>query len=192
MARIEAFELSRLDASSNGRKEKVAARKAMIAAMRTIVRTARGNELTPGTHNKLLMTRRRSDIGVLSAARGILRDAEAVKNELVVLGLPDTCINDLRSLVEIFESTMGGRRTGRDDMAKVEGREDAVIDTVSKALSKLDIVVPNVVRDDPGLIASWKRTREVVGGPAPKKRAAKSTVSAEVVPIAGDPSKKAS
>jgi hypothetical protein len=104
-----------------------------------------------------------SDSSVSAAAHALIRNAEAVKDHLIQLGLPATCISDLRAAVDVFESTRHGRRKGRSGVASSESNMTATFATAANALRTLDIVVPNTVKDDAGLLAAWKRGREVVG-----------------------------
>jgi len=162
-ARIESLAETRPVAAITGKKEKAEARAAVKKAMRDIVFTARGIALVPGKPNLLRMPERQSDVAVLAWAREFIRNAETVKDQLAELGLPVTRISDLRAAVDVFQSTIHGRREGRSGVASSEGNMTAAFAAASKALAKLDIVVPNVVKDDAGLFAAWKRGREVVG-----------------------------
>lgn len=186
---IEALAQAKPLAAGTGQKEKALAREAVKAAMQEIARTARGIELAPGTRNTLLMPRRGSDVVVLGAARTFIREAEAVREELGRLGLPDTCITALRAAVDVFESTMRGRRAGRTGVAAAAGGMKAAFGRASKALAKLDIVVPNAVKGDAALLAAWKRCREVVGGHSSRTAADRPEAPAAepVAAPAGDP-----
>jgi hypothetical protein len=176
VAHIEALAQTKPVAAGTSKK---VAREAVKAAMRKIARTGRGIERAPGTANPLRMPVRESDTTVLNAARAFIRNAEAVKDELVQLGLSPTCITDLRTAVDAFESAVSGRRAERSDVAKAHGSLKTVFAQASKALRKLDIVVPNVTNGDAGLLAAWNRSREVVRAGRRKPKAP--------TPVSADP-----
>jgi hypothetical protein len=175
-ARIESLAETRPVEAITARKAKAEARAAVTAAMREITRTGRGVHPAPGGTNALLMPARDSDASVFAAAHALIHNAEAVKDQLTQLGLPATCISDLRAAVDVFESTRHGRRRGRRGVASSESNMTAAFSAAAQALRTLDIVVPNAVKQDAGLLAGWKRDREVVG--ARKARATRKPVPA--------------
>jgi hypothetical protein len=100
------------------------------------------------------MPHRESDAAVLSAAYDFIRDAEVVKDDLVRLGPPATCVIDLRAAVNVFESTINQRQAGRSGVASSTGEMKAAFAANARTLAKLDIVVSDVVKNNAGLIAS--------------------------------------
>lgn len=146
----------------DGRKAQAAARQAARAAMRDIVRTAKGLELAPGATNPLLLPRAQSSVAVLTAGRTLVAEADAFKDQLLLLGLPGTALADLDTRLDVLESTMEARRSGRAAVAEVQARMRDAFARAAQALDKLDAVVPNAVNGDPGLLAAWERRRRVV------------------------------
>lgn len=184
-AEIEAHTLAKSLAAKSGRKSKAAAREAVIVVMQELVRTARGLAVTaPGLEHALEMPQQTSDIAILDAARSFVRQAEPIKDELVALRLPPTRIEELRRAAEVFDEAIDGRRAGRTDLAAARGGiTDALADGLS-AVRLLDVIVPNVVKDDPVLTAAWKRVRKVIEG--------RSRTTDVVYAEEGDPLRKAS
>ena len=189
-ARIDAHVQTRPPAN-DGRKEKAVAREAVKAAMRAIVRTAKGIERAPGTINTLVMPKGSSDVAVLAAARRLGHDAEAVKDQLAELGLEPACLSDLAKAVDVFDATIRACRAGRSNVAGSEGGIQGMFRLAFKALRTIDIVVANAVKDDPVLVAAWARDREVVGLRSSKARRAAESSSAVEPPATPEPTTSA-
>jgi hypothetical protein len=167
VVRIETLAEERAVLAAKGPKARMAARAALKTAMRDIAVTARGIELTPGGRNTLVMPRRASDIALLTSARSFVREAEAVKGQLVELGLAATCLSDLENAADVFEVTMEQRRAERRSVAASNAAMKVALADAARALAKLDIVVRNACRRDPAMLAAWTRDRKIVDGRSP-------------------------
>lgn len=173
IAQIEAHSLAQSVAARDGRTAKSAARLALRTAMRAVAKTARGLALSVrGGADVLRMPTRRSETEWLRAAHRFLEQAAPVADELVRLGLPPTFVADLRAATDRFHDTLEGRRTGRRQVAEARAGIRAALSDASQAVRQLEIVVPNVLKAHPDLLAGWRRDRQLVRGPRRSQPAA--------------------
>lgn len=192
VARIEALADAQAAAATLGQRERMEAREIVTAAIRDIAATARQLDRVPGTRNMLGLPRGRSDVAILRAARSFVREADRVKDQLAVLGLPLTCADDLSRAADVFEETLRQRRTGRRDVAASAAAMNAALSDASRALARLDVVVPHAVKRDPAILAGWKRDRTIVGGRSDAKSgsgeaAASSEAARQAEPTPAEP-----
>lgn len=164
VADVEAHATAKLVKVREGQRDRAARRSIMLSRMRTIARTSRGIRTASGAILTLQMPRRRSDVAVITAARAFLREAEAHHDRLVVLGLPTTCLAELREATEAFAASMAERRAGRSGVAGAQAGITAAIARGTDAAHTLDIVVLNTLGHDPVAFATWQRDRRVVEG----------------------------
>jgi hypothetical protein len=110
----------------------------------------------------LPMPARKSDVAVITAARSFLKEAEALQDQFVSLGLPPTCLTELREATDAFAAALAERRAGRSGVAGASAGITAAIAEGVEAARTLDIVVLNTIGNDPVLLATWQRDRRVV------------------------------
>ena len=181
-ARIGAHATRKPLTAADGREAIVASRALLLERLRLVVRTARGIRKAEGVNaNPLRMTRRVSDDVRIQTARRFLdvaeerRDDGLVRDQLVRLGLPVTCLAELRQAADDLEAALSARRGGRRGVASAQaGIASALADGLA-AVHTLDIVVPNAVESNPEVFAAWKRDRRVV------ERRSKATDAPDVV-----------
>jgi hypothetical protein len=169
-----AFE-THLDAKSTtaakSRQTKTAARNALKARMRGVMRTSRGVARVAGDGRKALrMPVRRSDIALLAAARACAKAAKPIEADCIHLGLPATFLADLRDAIDDYERVLRDRRTHRAAAAAAQKGTTAAIADGFSAIRTLDIVVTNVLGKDPVRFAGWRRGRRLAGGKRKKRR----------------------
>jgi hypothetical protein len=179
--------------SANGRRAMAVMRDAILTHMRVVARTARGMKAASAVHLTLRLPDRRSDAHVLSGARTFILQAEANQTELVRLGLPTTCLSELREATDALAHALTERHLGRSGTAAAQAGISAAIAAGSAAARTLDILVPNAVEHDPELFAAWRRDRRVVEGTSKRTSQPTPEVAAPAqttVPI--DPLQRAS
>ena len=169
---------------------KTARRKVILDRMRRIARTSTSVAVESGALLQLKMPKRSSDVAVSAAARTFLTQAEAYHDQFVALGLPATCLTDLREALDAFEAAMTDRRLGRAGVAAAQAGIKAALTTGANAARTLDVVVLNTVGHDPSLVAAWQRDRRIVEGTT-KATPSSDTATPEVVtapaaPAAGE------
>ena len=178
-AQIDAHVVAKPLAAADGQHSKAVARAAVTEAMQAIANTARGLvETAPKRDRKLRMPKRTADVAVLQAGRRFVGEAEAVRDQLLALGLPPAWLTKLREATDDLEAAMQKRRSGREAVSAAQKGIAAALTLASSALRTLDIVVPNTIAHDPVLVGAWERDRRVVEG-RPKHDTVTPTRTAE-------------
>jgi hypothetical protein len=148
--------------STEGARLKAATRAALANSLMVIARTARPIASdTPAIADVFLMPRPRSDSRLLIAGRQFARDAEKVSGRFIALGLPEDFIASLLARVDDLERARGVRDRGIRDNVAARTRIGIARASAFAAIRRLDIIVANALRDDPALLAVWKRDRKV-------------------------------
>jgi hypothetical protein len=164
VAQIEQHAAAKLVAVREGRRDRIARRKLIKNRMAIIARTSRGVTLPSGAALTLRMPTRRSDVAIVTSARAFLQEAEAHRDQLVRLGLPSTCLSELRAEAEAFDEALKDGRAGRSAVAAAQAGITAAFNDGLAAARLLDIVVPNTIGDDAVALAAWRRDRKVIEG----------------------------
>jgi hypothetical protein len=129
------------------------------------------------------MPKRRSDVAIITSARAFLREAEPHQDQLVNLGLPSTCLTELRATTDAFDEALKEARAGRSGVAAAQAAIRTALADGLNAARLLDIVVPNSI-DDAVSLAAWHRDRKVIEGKA-RGRSSSDAPSADLQP--GEP-----
>jgi hypothetical protein len=181
-------ELSRHDASKMATREEGSARKkatreALERLLDAIGRTARAMAArTPGFDEPFKMPHRKrlADQQLLTAGRVFLEHAVAAKAEFVRHGLPGRFVEELRELVGSFDGAVRGRQAKRGDHSAAQAGIDAALAQGLDAVRMLDVVVGNIMKDDPVAMAKWARDRQV--NPRQRLKAVTAVPPAPAVP----------
>ena len=164
-AKIGADATTKQVTATRGREAMAVTRALVVERMKTIARTARGVQKTPGAAGQpLRMPGKRSGVSLTTSARTFLREAEAREEELTRLGLPDTCLAELREAADALEKALGERRSGRLGHAEAQASLKGAMALSAGALRTLDIVVANALENDAALFEVWKGLRRVAKG----------------------------
>jgi hypothetical protein len=180
-------EASGQGAAREGAISKAAARQALWQALDAITRTARAID-TPGLAGKFHMPSARNDHELVTAARSFARHAAPLKAPFLAHGLRRTFLTDLQAVLEAFERATQDRLAARETSAAAKAGIEAALESALLALTRLDAIVLNMLRDRPTLLAEWNRARRVarVRASADRKPApATSTVTS--APVDGPP-----
>jgi hypothetical protein len=130
------------------------------------------------------MPKRRSDVAIITSARAFLREAEPHQDQMVNLGLPSTCLTELRATTDAFDEALKEARAGRSGVAAAQAAIRTALADGLNAARLLDIVVPNSIGDDAVSLAAWHRDRKVIEGRA-RGRSSSDAPSADLQP--GEP-----
>ena len=151
-----------MSAARAGKGRKATARKALLAQLGEISRTARAiAQKTPGLDDMFHLPDSRNDQALLTAGRLFARDAEAFTGHFVAHSLPSTFIADLQQAVEAFEEAIVGRDAEQDGHAATRVTIRAALSTATAAVKQLDAIVANHLRGDPATLVVWQRDRRV-------------------------------
>jgi hypothetical protein len=201
-ARIEANAIAKPVAVESGRTTKAAARVAVRQAMLEVAHTARGLKQQPEGGPRLLqMPKTKAEQEVVQAARRFVTLGESVKDELVSLGLSPTALERLAEATKRYADEIEERRHTRGKASELQRNLNEAMTMGLEAARELDIVVPNLLRGEPGLMANWRTNRRVLLGKrksaadSPPEAVAVAAPTAPATPAAaveGDPLLKAS
>jgi hypothetical protein len=175
-------------ASRGGAASKAAARQALNQALDAIARTARALDPT-GLGGKFYLPSARNDHELATTARRFGEEAAPLKAPLVAHGLPKSFLTDLQATLDAFERATQDRLAALEANAAAGAGISAAIDTAMAALTRLDPVVANTLRDEPARLAAWAAARHTTRVRAGRARAGRDGVPAEAVTSVPGPSK---
>jgi hypothetical protein len=180
-AAIETHMTAKLAADAEVRKVKSRTRAALRTQMKAVARTVRGLALQEESLVKRLrMPSKRTDVALASAARFFIQEAEVMQEKLVRMGLPPTVVIDLRTLVDGLEATSEQRRAGQASRASAQQGLSTALNQGTRAVRILDVIVVNVLRDDPMRLAAWNIARRLERS----SRASSNSAKAETAGVA--------
>jgi len=193
IARVEANAREKLLAAKDGRKARIATRTVVMDHLRVIARTARRVAKKAGVSvdNKLTLGKRRSDVAIVEMADTFITEVSKDPQPHIRLGLEPTFVEDLKNAVKAFQAATVNRTDGRRAVARAQKNIVSALSAGLDAATTLDVLLVNVTKNDPGLLAAWKRDRRIVGENKPRRGAAGKSV-VRVDKPAGDPVPKAS
>ena len=152
----------KMSAAREGKSNKATAREALLVSLETISRTARTiAEDTPGLEDKFYLPDPQTDQALLTAGRVFANDAEHFRSTFVAHAMPKAFVDDLHELVDRFEQAIHDREAGKDDHATARANIEAALSSGTVAVYKLDAIIANQLRGDPGTMATWRRDRRV-------------------------------
>jgi hypothetical protein len=159
---LSAQAISKMGAAGSGKDRKALARGALVEQLMAIGRTARGiAKDTEGFENTFRFPRQPSDQALLTAGHVFARDAETFKSAFLAHGMGNAFIDNLRERIEKFEQAIRAREAGKDGHTAAQAGIEAALETGIAAVKKLDVILANVLRDDPETMAVWERDRRI-------------------------------
>jgi hypothetical protein len=163
-AAIDAHATAKLAAGAEARKAKSRTRAALKEQMKVMSRTVRGLALgDEGLVKRLRIPTQRTDVALLNTAQFFIQEAEVMKDRLVQMGLPPTFVTTLRTLVETLETTSEQQRSGVAGRASAQEGLTVALDQGFQAIRTLDVIVVNLLQNDPMRLAAWKTARRLPG-----------------------------
>ena len=147
-------------ASHESAVSKAAARKGLNKALDAIARTARALDI-PGLRGKFYLPPVRNDHEAVTAAHRFMRDAAPLKEPLIAHGLPESFLVDLQDALDAFERTAHDRLSALEMKAAAAADLGSAMTLASDALTRLDAVVANTLRDQERLLEIWTKARRV-------------------------------
>jgi hypothetical protein len=176
-------------ASRESAMTKAAARKALNRALDAIARTARALDI-PGLRGKFYLPPVRNDHEAATAARRFMRDAAPLTEPLIAHGLPKSFLADLQDALDAFERTAHDRLSALEMRAAAAAGLGSAMTLASDALTRLDAVVANTLRDQERLLETWTKARRVrrvrlSGGRAEGRAGTSSTDETAGAAVAG-------
>ena len=179
---LSAHAVAKMSAAREGRGPKTAARAVLLERLEAVALTGRAMaQNTPGFGDKFRLPDPQSDQALITAGRLFAREADAFKRAFVAHAMPSSFIDDLNQAVDEFESAIHERESGKAESAAARACIKTTLATGTAAVVRLDAMVTNHLRDDPKMMAIWKRERRV-GNPARRRSAPAAPVAPVAVP----------
>lgn len=155
--------------SSSARRKLM--RNELYAEISRIVKIAADIERDePDFVNKFRLPRaNKSDLVWLETARAFAADLTAVKHLFVEYGFLADFIDDLTADADAFEQAINQQDTANRGRVGANADIDEILGDALKAKRTLDVIVPNIFRDDAGKLADWTAASHVEKTPKRNK-----------------------
>ncbi len=174
--------------TAGGKRGKAAARRALIARLKAIRRSARVIARgSPDFDDPFHLEHPCSDQELLTSGLSFIRGAEAVQGRFVAYGMPADFVASLRALVDDFAKAMRSGEAGKDDIASSRVVVEGALAAGFAAVQDLDIIVANRLQDDARTMAVWERNRKVDYATRTRRVASPAVAPADTPPEAGEP-----
>ncbi len=148
--------------ASDWAQSKAAARQKLRAALDAIDATARTMSLDmSGLEGKFHAPLGRNDHALVIAARQFVDAAGPLAAGFVAHGLPPTFVADLQAALEAFEQSAEDHLGGQNVHIAARASMTSAMKSANDVLQRLDTVVPNTLRANPGILALWNSARHV-------------------------------
>jgi len=132
------------------------------ARLKAIARAVRELAVTnPELAKRLRLPKSRSDRALLEAAGLFIADTDAMKDDLVRLGLPPAFVTELRDLVTALHAVLDKRIKGQETRKAGATAVAEAFDRGFRAVHTLEVIVANTLRDDAIRLATWNAARHL-------------------------------
>lgn len=162
VADIEAHNSSGVGTVGGGKQAKLRARRTLVGHLDAVLRCVKViAEDVPGFGDQFELPNRRSVHTLLSAGRAFAQKAEGEKARFVALGMPADFTGALSAAVDELDHALHGIEARRDGHAAAKAGIEAALSAGLVAVRRLDVIVPNLLRQDPVTMAVWERDRQI-------------------------------
>jgi hypothetical protein len=169
ITRLEAHATAQTSGKSTGKegtKLRAAARAALQDQLEAISRTARVIALSiPGLEDKFRLPRNVGDQALLAIARSFAQDAEPLKKEFTRRGLSENFLADLEASITALETAIDHKAQNRGTHVAATAAIDETTEAGINAVRELDVIVSNVFRRDPVVLAEWTSASHTASAP---------------------------
>ena len=162
VAQIDAFTNARLTAKRLSKKEKLAAKRALVTRIRAIAASARVMaKAEPGADAGFPLPTRQSDVAILQSGRLFLQEVGPMKDAFIRCGLAATFVEELQQAVSQLEEAIKGRSDGKTSAVVSRKGIRSTLKKGVDAVGSLDVLVANAIGGDEAAMNAWKRDRHV-------------------------------
>jgi hypothetical protein len=188
---IEAHLTRRVMARTEASRVKATTREAVTRYMHALAATGRRVAKSEKGVNPFRMPARKSAASILAAARVFIEEAERRQAQFVQFGLPEGFIGEFRTHVDDLERAINAQLNSRSARRRAQaGIENTLADGLD-VIRNLDVIVANVMRDDPTSLAGWDGARRIDGLNRGVPRPEKPPVETDDEPAADGPADEA-
>lgn len=164
--------------------ERKTARDALVAQLEAIHETSVAVGIDqPGTDVFFRMPGYpRRDRALIQAGEAFARHAEPLKQAFVDHSLPEGFIGRLNEAVENLRQAINNQTVARTALSGASTQLSETLNDALTDLQRIDSIVNNTLRDDPGALAEWQVARHVTKARVSKAAAKKPAPTAPPVP----------
>jgi hypothetical protein len=184
VAEVDGHLSSRVVARAEARKLKASTRAAVLDLMRTVAATGRRASRREFIGDVFRLPRSRSDKALVATARVFIEEARRREAEFVRLGLPPTFMAEFASVMNDLDQAVNTRLNSAHLRRKAQVGIATALRRGLDDVAELDVVVPNVLREDPVRLAQWRRARHIDGQGTSAPAAVKSSLASAAPPSA--------
>ena len=148
----------------------------------TVQRTVKALAAAPPDAASTFRVRSRSAQGVLAGSRALVAHARTMTPDLETHNLPATFLSTLEGRIAAFDASADDHNSARGARAAARGQLDQAISELMDVLKQLDLIVRNLLRDDPATLAAWTKARHIETGPIPAASTPATTATATLTP----------
>lgn len=143
------------------------AREELYADLMTISQTARVMALDSENFiDKFRLPRgNRNDRTMLETARAFAAQLVPLVSDFTAYGLPANFLTDLNGDIEAFEQATNNQDGASQQRIGANAEIDEIIENALLAKRRLDVIVPNVYRNNAGKLAAWSSAAHIERAP---------------------------
>ena len=144
----------------------------------TVQRTVRAVSAAPPDAAVTFQIRSRSAQGILAGSRALVAHARTITPDLEIHNLPETFLSTLDGRIAALDAAADDQNSARGAKAAARGKLDQAFSELMDVLKQLDLIVRNLLRDDPATLAAWTKARHIETGAVPAATATTATPTA--------------
>jgi len=158
--KIDALASAKRDALQHRWQRKAEARKALTARLRVLARIAYDeSRRVPSADACFPMPAHPSDAKLCHTGKLFVHECAKARGMFLRYGMPDTFVDDLKTLVDAFEDTMSRGWHRRTTIVVTRLGIPRVLREGLDVVRTLDVIVGNALAHEPMLIAVWQDIR---------------------------------
>jgi len=131
----------------------------------TVQRTVKALATAPPDAAAKFRVRSRGSQGVLAGSRALVAYARTMTPDLETHNLPAAFLTTLEGRIAALAGGTDDHNSARGAKAAVRAQLDQAISELMDVLKQLDLIVRNLLRDDPATLAAWTKARHIETGP---------------------------
>ena len=160
---IEGHLRDRIVVRAEARKLQATMRAEVLRYMRTIAATGRRAARREMVGHPFRLPKRRTAKVLVATGRAFIEEARRREAEFVRLGLAPTFITDFQTVLDDLDRAVDVRNNSLHLRRRAQAGIEAALAAGLDDIRELDVIVPNVLRDDQVRVAQWQRARHIDG-----------------------------
>ncbi|MCA1557234.1 MAG: hypothetical protein LC731_01695 [Acidobacteria bacterium] len=154
------------------------ARNRLLEQVKMISRTARRMALnTTGMKSGFRVPQTNGEQALINAARAFAVDAEPVKSQFIKWEMPETFIEDLNAAIEDFVEAASNKNISASRSTQARAAVKEARSNGKAIVRDLKEIASNKYKNNPAMLAAWKRACHTERAPRASKKAEESTAT---------------